>query len=289
MKKSSISLPQRLGSRFAHEARFFRDSALACMRGRGVRAYWYDAVVNFGDAITPMLLRHYGYSPIYCRPGRARLASTGSILEHLPPDYSGVILGSGFIDAHSPAAFPLANVLGVRGKLTRARLGAGRECVALGDPGLLASRVMRTRERKVTPLGIVPHYTEKDAPHIRRILTRMGSAATLVDVQDTPEAVFAAIDRCERIISSSLHGLIIADSLGIPSAWLAPAGGLLGGRYKFDDYYSAFGFETNPHVLTGDESAQAILAIPGLKPEERIEELKVRLESLWRGLGDRIA
>ena len=35
-----------------------------------------------------------------------------------------------------------------------------------------------------------------------------------------------------------MHGLIFADSYGIPNAWIAPHDSMIGGEFKFNDYYS---------------------------------------------------
>jgi hypothetical protein len=58
------------------------------------------------------------------------------------------------------------------------------------------------------------------------------------------------------VISSSLHGLIVADSLGIPNVWLRLSPDVLGGDYKFKDYYSVFGLAPEPidevTLISGD-------------------------------------
>ncbi|WP_370584428.1 polysaccharide pyruvyl transferase family protein [Ornithinimicrobium cryptoxanthini] len=48
---------------------------------------------------------------------------------------------------------------------------------------------------------------------------RFGSGVTFNDVTRRPEAVIAQISRCEEIMSTSLHGVVIAASYGIPAAW----------------------------------------------------------------------
>ena len=67
----------------------------------------------------------------------------------------------------------------------------------------------------------------------------------MIDVQDTPQNVVEKIAKCKTIISSSLHGLIIADSLGIPNVHVVVTDKLLGDGFKFDDYYSSYGLEHN--------------------------------------------
>ena len=188
----------RITKGLAFRSRHALDAAIAKVRGNGISAYWYSESVNFGDLITPVLLRHFGYSPILSRPMRAQLVSTGSILEHLQNDYEGIILGSGFIDERSRMSFPAARVLAVRGALTRARMGRGSD-LALGDPGLLASIVMPDRETKKYALGIIPHHSEKSHPVFRRLAERNLNRVTVIDVEQKPLKVFRQIDQCDTL------------------------------------------------------------------------------------------
>jgi len=267
----------KLNYRVAH----MRSVAIASSRGNAVSAYWYW-YANFGDQITPLLLRKYGFTPIHESPARARFFATGSILEHVPDGYAGVVLGSGLIHESTRVALPFATVLAVRGALTRERLGCGEE-VALGDPGLLSASIMEEREVKRFELGIVPHYIDARNPIFAWLAKRFADDVAIIDVSRPPLAVFSAIDKCRHIISSSLHGLIVADSMGLPNAWCF-SGGLKGGRFKFDDYYSSIGITADPALLRGDESLSELLALTSARPVDRIEELKATQDKLWSEL-----
>jgi len=53
---------------------------------------------------------------------------------------------------------------------------------------------------------------------------------TVCDARDGPGAVIEAVSRSEVCVSSSLHGLIVAESLGIPTIWAKVSDRLIGGR-----------------------------------------------------------
>ena len=118
------------------------QNTLATIFANGIQAYWCD-FENFGDQITPLLLRFYGYTPLHSTPGTAQIISTGSILEHVPHNYCGLILGSGFISSSSVKSFPQANILATRGRLTQDRLGLSHAKIKLGDTGLLAAKLLK--------------------------------------------------------------------------------------------------------------------------------------------------
>ncbi|MDD2539594.1 MAG: polysaccharide pyruvyl transferase family protein [Desulfuromonadaceae bacterium] len=287
MNTSQINkLTNRLKSAILYRTSRLPSQIIGLAKGNAVRAYWYKDIANFGDMITPLLLEHYGYTPIFTSPPKADLVSTGSILEHLPDNYSGRILGSGFIYEDSFMKFPRAQVLSVRGALTRTRLGPRRENVCLGDPGLLAPKILRKRELKRYLLGVIPHHAHRMSPVIAGLSKNNPTTVSVIDVTQQPLQVFQLIDQCEHILSSSLHGLIIADSLGIPSGWLSPDR-LTGGRFKFDDYYSSLNLHAgNPHTLESRQSLDDLVALTSLKPVESVQSLQDNLHRLWSNLGD---
>jgi hypothetical protein len=200
---------------------------------RVVRAFWWDGHPNFGDALTPWLLERYGMVPVLTTPDRAQVAGVGSIIEQLPLDYSGTIWGSGLLRGE-PRELPDAHVVAVRGPLTRAGLGVTRD-IALGDPGILVSKHLAKPPTRWA-LGIVPHGVHTGDRTIEDLARRYPDDVQVFDTAESPRVVLRGIARCAAVISTSLHGLITADSFGIPAAWAELDPPLWGTDFKFRDY-----------------------------------------------------
>ena len=255
----------------------------AGIAGHPIRAYWWSDVPNFGDRLTPLLLQHFGFAPIHSGPEGAEIAASGSILQNLPEDYRGIILGAGFVSANKAGRYRRATILALRGKLTRAIVAPDR-AVALGDPGLLASELVPIRPVKRTVVGIVPHYLDRWNEAVRALRKRHGAEIRIIDPTWSPLTVVRAIGSCECILSSSLHGIVAADSLGIPNRWLTLSSNVFGGRFKFDDYHSALGLTQEPASLSGRESVSELVALTEMKPVKEVAKVKSGLLGLFRSL-----
>jgi pyruvyltransferase len=257
------------------------------LQNNKVSAYWWVGVPNFGDIITPLLLKYYNYTPVHSSIGNAQLVSTGSILNMLPEDYEGIILGSGFINDTCKRRFEKAKVLALRGKYTKKLLGIESD-IALGDPGLLASDTVKHRQNKKYVLGIIPHYVDSDNIKIMNLKKKYPKEIIVIDVKEQPEKVLEIIDSCNYIISSSLHGIIVADSFNIPTAWMSLSDKVVGNGFKFYDYNSAISANQMPVSITGLESLNSLIGLTIQKPKEEIIRSKELLGNLFKNVSSYI-
>ena len=141
--------------------------------------------------------------------------------------------------------------LSLRGNLSKCRVERviGKKLnIPTGDGGLLVDRWIGKIPPKKYRIGIIPHYKEKESPIVSEMRNKY-SDSVIIDLGKKPIDVVKEIASCETILSSSLHGLIVADSFHIPNKHilLYPYGErLLGDGFKFADYYSSYGLKDNP-------------------------------------------
>lgn len=192
-----------------------------------IKAYWWRprrAPWNFGDELGAIILKKLGYSVKRVSFKKADVLLTGTMLdpaEKKNPTATVVGTGSG----HGHEAKHSFRVLAVRGRLTAKALSVD---TVLGDLGLLASRIWPKEPAKHN-IGVVRHYVDdNDYPF----------ADIVIDATDPPETVIKAISSCRVIMSSSLHGIIVADSYGIPNMRIA-RDDVITGDWKWIDHKSA--------------------------------------------------
>jgi len=202
-----------------------------------INIFYYDVEPNFGDSANPDIVRWVsGREPRIFKKHPSYLVM-GSIMSL--PDYPTVVWGTGVqAESHGLLARP-RRVHAVRGPLSRQWLhGHGVECPPVyGDPGILFPRVYQRAPRQDVELGIAPHYIDHSDPRVQQL----AQEALLIDVRRPPAEVFREISRCKVLASSGLHALIAADALGIPSIWLRLSDSVVGGDFKFRDYFEGAG------------------------------------------------
>lgn len=200
---------------------------------------------NFGDKLSPELVRTFTLrkprQPL--RYGRPHLVIIGSVLENI--DEGAIVWGAGFMRANGIVKNKPLRVLAVRGPLSRKLLlRQGIYCPEVyGDPAILLDRMFPGLEEKSKKFGVVPHYADKSNPALAELRERPDTV--VIDVESGIEHFVRAVKQCEVIFSSSLHGLVCADTFGIPNVRIHFGDTVEGGDFKFADY--RLGVGSDPH------------------------------------------
>ena len=212
-------------------------------RRRPIRLYWWNhdfqGTYNVGDILSKFIVEKLsGRSVVLAAPSDGhKLCAVGSIINNNTLAAGGTFWGSGM--HHADIKFFDADVkfLAVRGPLTRqSLLRAGYKCPEIyGDPALLLPDFYTSPAKKKYKIGVVAHWKHQES-------IRCGDGALFINILRDKSNLTSFIDdicQCERIISSSLHGIIIANAYGIPAKWFVVDGiPLEGDPYKkFNDYF----------------------------------------------------
>ena len=145
----------------------------------------------------------------------------------------------------------------VRGKYTRDfLLSNGIDCPEIyGDPALLISRYYKAVPIGRFKLGIIPHYNDLNNVFIKEFIS-VNKDVLLINLTNYEKwsDICDQIVSCDCIISSSLHGIIVSDSYGIPNVWVKFSNKVYGGNFKFVDYFSSVNrIEEEPIVVVKQE------------------------------------
>ena len=203
---------------------------------------WGDDInVSFIESISDLKVLHVDTSRLYALLPVKSYQCIGSMLGRYG-NKKIEVWGSGFIDDEVELSTPPERIHLVRGPLTRRRLmEQGYDCPEkYGDPVLLVSRYYQPTVQKKYALGIIPHYIDSHNPVLEGYC-RQHSDTLLISMQgygdwrEIPDKICS----CERIVSSSLHGLIVSDSYGVPNAWIQLSNDILGGDFKYLDYFAS--------------------------------------------------
>ena len=172
----------------------------------------------------------------------------GSKFDHHPCAIWGTGFLKDFSEQHLKLACSNVSFIAVRGALSQRiiekSLGKSINPV-LCDGGILASELISLPVEKKYSLGFIPHFKEHQIANDIGIIEMLNKKndATVIDLREDPIAVLNRIAECEYIVSSSLHGCIVADSFHIPNIRVRISD-IPGTGFKFDDYYSGFGIKS---------------------------------------------
>lgn len=267
---------------------------------------YYAKIGNMGDLLNELIVENVlGYKITLSDRYTCQTSGIGSSLNKFFPKKSELpfypkyvvqkmygyiqppvqIWSTGFIDYSDEDHVCIRrenNIAAVRGELSRKRLEKILNTelnVPTGDGGLLASLLINETIQKKYSVGIIPHFKEKNEARFKQ-LAESYKNSIIIDLTDDPLEVVKTISECEVVLSSSLHGLIVADSFGIPNKRLVYTDRLLGDGFKFDDYYPAFDITTVPFDLKSEGFPSINNIIDDYKvPFDLVEKKKKELYS----------
>lgn len=213
---------------------------------RSIKLFWWNKTPNFGDAISPLLVSRLSGCPVeWAEPSKADIFAVGRIMFQIrvgalnqnrkrPP----LVWGSGTMSPISTDFIEKADIRLVRGPFTATLLGLNS--TEFGDPGLLACDLLDDRPENNSKVGVVLHHSQVQNQKFRQLIEAIDNAV-LIDPRDEPLDVVKRIAECKFVLSSSLHGLIVADAFGVPNTWIIPDGIHREARLKFFDYFASVG------------------------------------------------
>ena len=270
--------------------------------GETIRLISWNESPNFGDILSPYivsrlcdskielkraalplanfakcLVRYPHLLPKFVLPFQKNLLAVGSVLNL--GNSRSVIWGSGFMNGDD--AFFGGEVCAVRGQCTERKImmAGGSACGVYGDPALLLPLLYNPVIKKKHKTGIIPHWREIDA------FSTDFRECHVIDLRtDDVETVIDDILSCERVLSSSLHGLIVAHAYGIPALWVK-RGDIGTDGFKFMDYFSSVGissydgFAELQNILKSEDSIDSLFIRESSKalPHSSLKEIRNRL------------
>lgn len=192
-----------------------------------VQATWYKGYRNVGDAVVEPLLNHFGYQMEYVpNMTNGKFLGVGSIMSWLRD--GDTVWGTGCIRDKEIERYNV-NFLAVRGPLTRDLIKGSEVPEIYGDPAILLPLLYNPKVEKKHNVGYLPHYVDKE-------LVR-NKVDVFIDVEDDWQNIVRQIKSCRKIVTSSLHGIILAEAYGVPVEWVRYSNRILGGDFKFQDYF----------------------------------------------------
>jgi len=250
-----MNIPSKIKSKiYSHFVKFrnlFSKGSLDYFKKESLFLHFQDFNTNWGDAVNPWIFEEItnkkvvSAKQIYNFRNIPKFYGIGSILNS---DLENTIIwGSGFIKPPLKIKGIPVKILAVRGELSGKILDENgiKHNRIYGDPALLMPGLYNPLVKKKYKLGIIPHYTELiEISSLNKFNNSITIISPLVENQNYMD-IIDQIKECENILSSSLHGLILADAYGIPSLRLKFRDKIIGGDFKFDDYYSGVNIQNH--------------------------------------------
>ena len=208
-----------------------------------VNLEWYNDQLNFGDHLSTVVYKYMlserglTESSVIDDRHTKHLMAIGSILGG-SGDFDATVWGSGIRNFSSVKGlcikrlYQKLDVRAVRGPFTRdALVQCGYKCPDVyGDPAIIMPRIYNPQIKNRKGTVLILHYLT-DISAFDDL-----SNVTLLDIRTNDYKTFIdTIVSADRVISSSLHGIILAETYGVPAVFLSK--GIESEVLKFYDWY----------------------------------------------------
>lgn len=227
---------------FAHSTHCYEDTMF----------WWHSAsAVNFGDDLSHVIVEKILGRPVKVRSlniDKKILLAAGSILHYARS--GDVIWGSGFREnPMNENRFTHLDVRAVRGPKTREfLLQKGVNCPKVyGDPAILMKYLFPEYKRQA------PIYDYIIIPNIGEIPCFKTYKNVVLPTLPWRE-IAKKMMQSKLVISSSLHGIIMAESYGIPTRLLKVT--WIESLLKYEDYYESTGRKDFKYATSVQEAIQ---------------------------------
>ncbi|MFQ4139769.1 polysaccharide pyruvyl transferase family protein [Nodosilinea sp. PGN35] len=203
---------------------------------------------NFGDELSPVIIAKLTDQKVCFSDKPEKLVSLGSIL-HLA-DSKDSVWGTGLLRENMIPRVKDISIFSVRGPLTKSALVKnGYNCPSVyGDPGLLVPYLWKNESSPKYKIGVIPHWSQ--IRHLKKDSFDTKSI-NLIDVSNPWNKVIDDIQSCEIILSTSLHGLILADAYNIPRAMFYIDTPPDSSWFKYEDYSASIDATLVPYDSGG--------------------------------------
>lgn len=208
--------------------------------------YYRGRLGNFGDFVNKRFWNELSGKKITTDKRKEHFFSTGSILHWCTKN--SIVCGSGFISNRSPLGHKPKKILWVRGKLTKKKFEKlNIKCPdVFGDPLLLFPAIYCNLKLKVlkNSVGVLPHFIDKGNKNVKDVVSELekkGKVVRMLDicVFENYENLIDSILECETIVSSSLHGVVLACAYGKKVIFKQFSDKVVGKTFKFNDFFSS--------------------------------------------------
>ena len=237
---------------------------------------------NFGDQIGPEIIRRLVSSKMqrevqlrthdmfHSHPDGC-LVALGSIFHFVKPGDS--VWGTGVNPHHKRATQKNLNIdiYALRGSLSRNYLRENLQInetkysdrIGFGDPAMLIPFLFPEYQKASSPkhsVCIIPHHNDRNVMHLLHPYEDF-----VVWPTEDYDVVVNYILNCSLVVSSSLHGIIVAEAFGVPARWLKLPGSETSkteGSFKYNDYYNS----TNRSLDDFATSIEEAIRVGGKEP-----------------------